>query len=85
MHVTHRFTPGMWLAANANFYTGGRTTVGGQQNIDLQRNSRIGADLFQGPQTPPVSARLDQPGRGNMTIGAAFNAVAVGYNFAWLQ
>ena len=33
----------MWLAADANYYTGGRTTIGGRQNLDLQRNSRIGA------------------------------------------
>ena len=33
----------MWLAADANYFTGGRTTIGGKQNLDLQRNSRMGA------------------------------------------
>ena len=33
----------MWLAADANYFTGGQTTIGGKQNLDLQRNSRIGA------------------------------------------
>jgi hypothetical protein len=84
VHVTHRFTPGMWLAANANFYTGGRTTVGGQQNIDLQRNSRIGA-TFSKALTRRQSVRVSISRGAYTTIGAAFNAVAVGYNFAWLQ
>ena len=43
VHVTYKFTRTMWLAADANYFTGGRTTIGGKQNLDLQRNSRIGA------------------------------------------
>ena len=84
VHVTHRFTPGMWLAANANFYTGGRTTVGGQQNLDLQKNSRIGV-TFSKALTRRQSMRVSISRGAYTTIGAAFNAVAVGYNFAWLQ
>ena len=43
VHLTYRFKRATWLAADANFYTGGRTTIDGRQNLDLQRNSRIGA------------------------------------------
>ena len=42
-HVTFRFKRTMWLAADTNYFTGGRTTIDGKQNLDLQRNSRIGA------------------------------------------
>ena len=34
---------GRWLAADANYYTGEGPTINGRENIDLQRNSRIGA------------------------------------------
>ena len=43
VHLTYKFTRTMWLAADANYFTGGRTTIGGKQNLDLQRNSRVGA------------------------------------------
>ena len=83
-HLTHRFTPAMWLAANANFYTGGRTTVAGRQNLDLQKNSRIGA-TFSKALTRRQSFRVSFSRGAVTTIGADFNAIAVGYNFAWLQ
>ena len=41
--MTYKFKRTMWLAADANYFTGGRTTIGGKQNLDLQRNSRVGA------------------------------------------
>jgi hypothetical protein len=84
IHVTHRFSPGTWLGANANFYTGGQTTVGGVENLDLQRNSRIGA-TFSKALTRRQSLRLSVSRGAYTTIGADFNAVAVGYNFAWVQ
>ncbi|MDA1373065.1 MAG: transporter [Proteobacteria bacterium] len=43
VHLIHILTPAVWLALDANYYTGGRTTVGGVEGSDLQRNSRIGA------------------------------------------
>jgi hypothetical protein len=44
-HLIRRFRPGFWAALDLNFYTGGRTTVGGVQGEDLQRNGRIGATV----------------------------------------
>lgn len=83
-HVTHKFTRTTWLAANANFYTGGRTTIGEKQNLDLQRNSRIGATFssaFKGHHAIRVAVS-----RGAYTtIGADFTSIAVGYNYAWVR
>jgi len=45
VHVVKRFKPGFWASLDANFYTGGRTTVGGELNADLQRNSRFGGTV----------------------------------------
>ena len=45
LHLVRRFRPGFWASLNANFYGGGRTTVDGVENSDLQRNSRLGATL----------------------------------------
>jgi hypothetical protein len=82
IHVGYRFQPGLWLAGDVNFYFGGRTTVDGVANLDLQKNSRVGATL---------SWTLDRRqafrfavSRGAITnIGADFTSIVVGYNLAW--
>jgi hypothetical protein len=44
-HVVRRFKPGFWASLDANFYTGGQSTIGGEQQADLQRNSRFGGTV----------------------------------------
>ena len=83
-HLTYKFRQNMWLAADANFYRGGQTTIGGKQNLDLQRNSRIGATFSKG-LTPRQAIRVSVSEGAFTTIGAAFTSLAVGYNFAWLR
>jgi hypothetical protein len=74
----------MWLAANANFYTGGRTTIGGKQNLDLQRNSRLGA-TFSSALKRGHAIRLAVSQGAYTTIGADFTSIAVSYNYAWVR
>lgn len=83
-HVTHRFTPGMWLSANANFYAGGRTTVDGAHNLDLQRNSRVGA-TFSRALNRRHAIRASVSRGAYTTIGADFTSIAVAYNYAWVR
>ena len=45
MHLVRRFQPGFWASLDANFFTGGRQTIGGQRLGDVLRNSRLGATL----------------------------------------
>lgn len=84
VHVTHKFTRTTWLAANANFYTGGRTTIGGNRNLDLQRNSRIGA-TFSTALKRRHAIRLAVSRGAFTTIGADFTSIAIGYNYAWAR
>jgi hypothetical protein len=44
-HLIRRLRPGFWASLEANFYTGGDQTIGRNQLIDLQKNSRIGETL----------------------------------------
>ena len=62
-HLTYKFQRTMWLAADANYFTGGRTTIGGRQNLDLQRNSRIGATFSTGAQSPERHSHVGEPRR----------------------
>jgi hypothetical protein len=81
-HLTYKFTRNMWLAADANFFTGGRTTIGGRRNFDLQRNSRVGA-TFSKALDRHHSVRMSISRGAYTTIGADFVSVAAGYNYAW--
>ena len=84
VHATYRFTRSRWLAADANYYTGGRTTIDGKQNLDLQRNSRIGA-TFSSAVGRGQAIRLSVSRGAFTTIGANFTSVGASYSYAWLQ
>ena len=83
-HLTYRFSRQMWLAADTNFFTGGRTTIGGKENLDLQRNSRLGA-TFSWALDHHNAIRMSVSRGAYTTIGADFNAVSFGYNYAWVR
>ncbi len=44
-HLIHRFKPGLWASLDVTYYRGGRSTIGGRDLDDLQRDSKIGATL----------------------------------------
>jgi hypothetical protein len=84
VHLTFKFKRSMWLAADANYYTGGQTTIGGRQNLDLQRNSRTGA-TYSPALGRHQAIRMSVSRGAYTTIGAAFTSIAVGYNYAWTR
>ena len=84
VHVTYKFTRSMWLAGDANYFTGGQTTIGGKQNLDLQRNSRIGV-TFSSAIGRGQAIRMSVSRGAYTTIGADFTSIGVGYNYAWAR
>jgi len=44
-HLVRRFKPGFWASLDANYFTGGRQTIGGNELGDVQNNSRIGVTV----------------------------------------
>ena len=44
-HLIRRFRPGFWASLDANYFVGGRQTIGGDELVDVQHNSRVGAML----------------------------------------
>jgi hypothetical protein len=83
-HVTFKFKRTMWLAGDANYFTGGRTTIGGKQNLDLQRNSRIGA-TFSSALDRHQAVRVSVSRGAYTTIGADFTSIGASYNYAWTR
>ena len=45
VHLVRRFRPGFWASLEANFFRGGRQTIGDNQLADVQRNSRVGGTV----------------------------------------
>jgi len=45
LHLIYEFRGGAWLAFNANYYTGGRSSVNGVAQNDELDNSRFGVTL----------------------------------------
>ncbi len=81
-HLVKRIRPGFWMSLDANFYVGGRTTIGGQERGDFQRNSRAGATLLL-----PISGRHAL--RGSFSTGAVtksggdFQIFSLSYLYGW--
>jgi hypothetical protein len=44
-HVIYGFKSGIWASLDATYFTGGRTTVNGVLNSDLEQNWRVGGTL----------------------------------------
>ena len=84
VHLTYKFKRTMWLAGNANYYTGGQTTIAGRENFDLQHNSRVGA-TFSTAISRGHAIRMAVSRGAYTTIGANFTAIAFGYNYAWVR
>jgi hypothetical protein len=81
-HVSYNFSNGIWLALDANFFTGGRSTVGGVENADLQRSSRVGMTLSL-PLAGPHSLKLAAESGAYTSIGADFDRLSVAYQYRW--
>lgn len=81
-HVSYTFRPRLWLAADATYYTGGRTTVGGVMNADFQKNSRVGLTLAV-PVGRRQSVKLSWAKGATTRIGGDFQTLAVAWQYLW--
>ena len=72
------FRPGLWASANINYYTGGRTNVGGLFKQDFQANSRAGATLSV-PLSRLSSVRVAVSKGAYTTIGADFLGLSASF------
>jgi hypothetical protein len=82
LHLVRRFKPGFWAALDLNFFTGGRSTVGGKLSADLQRNSRIGGTLVY-----PFAGRHALKAGFSMGVatesGGDFKSFLLSYQLLW--
>jgi hypothetical protein len=81
-HLIYNFTKGIWGALDANYYTGGRTTMDNKTADNLQQNWRVGATLAF-PITRQNSIKL----YGNTGIysrtGSNYDIVGIAWQYRW--
>jgi len=82
IHLVKRIRPGFWASLDANFYVGGRTSVGENEQANLQRNSRVGATVVF-----PIKGRHAL--RGSFSTGAVtesggdYEMLILSYLYVW--
>ncbi len=81
-HISYNVTPRLWAAFDANFYTGGRTSVNGVYSADLQRNSRWGGTISI-PLAKRQALKFTGSSGAVTNIGADFISVGVAYQYLW--
>jgi hypothetical protein len=82
VHVMYNFGHGVWAALSGTCDYGGRTTIDGGQNDDLQNNSRIGATLSL-PVNRNNSIKLYASSSVHTTAGSDFNLVGIVWQYRW--
>jgi hypothetical protein len=83
-HVSYTFRPGLWLAADATYYAGGRTTVNGVQKDDRQENTRVGL-TFSLPIAKGHSLKLNWSEGVTERIGTNFTTFGATWQYSWFD
>jgi len=81
-HVIYGFRSGVWGALDANYFAGGRTTVDGTLNNDLQQNWRVGATLAF-PVNVRNSIKLYGSSGVSARTGNSFDLFGIAWQYRW--
>jgi hypothetical protein len=81
-HLIYSIGPGVWMALDANYYTGGRITRDGKVADNLQQNWRVGGTL-----SFPVNRQNSVKIFGNTGVfsrtGSFFDTVGIAWQYRW--
>jgi hypothetical protein len=82
LHTTYSIGRGIWVAVSGTYDYGGRTTVGGVQNPDLQNNSRAGLTLAF-PVNRNNSVKLYGNTGIHTSIGSDYDLIGIIWQYRW--
>ncbi len=81
-HLIYNFRPGIWAAFDANYYTGGRTTMDGIESDNMQQSWRVGGTL-----AIPLSKQMSLKFNGSTSVfsrtGSSFDIMGVAWQYRW--
>jgi hypothetical protein len=81
-HLVYTFRSGVWGSLDATFYTGGRSSVDGVGDNDLQRNWRLGATLAL-PIDRRNSVKLYASNGVSARTGNSYDLVGAAFQHRW--
>jgi len=81
-HVVYAFKRGVWFALDATRYTGGRSTVNGVENSDLQQNTRLGGTLAV-PVNKRNSIKFYASNGVSVRTGTNFKTFGAAWQYRW--
>ncbi len=81
-HITYHFKRGTWLSVGGTYYTGGRTTVDGAHNNDLQSNTRMGATFSVNINKDNAIQIYGSTGTSTR-YGSDFNTIGILWKYTW--
>jgi hypothetical protein len=82
-HFGYYFKPFLWASFDANFWSGGRSSINGADKSDTQRNSRMGATVSI-PIRKHQSLKFSYSGGAYITIGGAYKSLSAAWQYSWL-
>jgi hypothetical protein len=81
-HAIYSFTRGIWGALDATYFNGGRTTLNGRLNSDLQQNWRFGGTLAF-PVDAQNSIKLYASSGVSARTGNNFDLLGAAWQYRW--
>ncbi|HQQ78505.1 MAG TPA: transporter [Thermoanaerobaculia bacterium] len=84
VHVGYTVRPGLWVAADATYYAGGKTYTNDVPGDTRQANTRAGLTASV-PVARGHSVKLSASRGVDSRIGSRFNAYGLAYQYLWLS
>ena len=81
-HLIYGFRSGIWVSVDGTYFAGGRTTVDGVLNNDLQQNWRVGATLAL-PVDRSNSIKFYASSGVSARTGNNYDLIGVAWQYRW--
>jgi hypothetical protein len=81
-HLVYGFRSGIWASVDATYFAGGRTTLNGDQNNDLQQNWRFGGTVAV-PVDRANSVKFYLSTGLSARTGNEYDLVGVAWQYRW--
>jgi hypothetical protein len=81
-HLVYGFRSGIWVSVDATYFAGGRTTLNGDQNNDLQQNWRFGGTVAV-PVDRASSVKFYLSTGLSARTGNEYDLVGVAWQYRW--
>jgi hypothetical protein len=81
-HIGYYVRPGLWASVDANFWSGGQTSVNGIAKPDSQRESRVGTTISV-PLSRHNSLKFSYSHGAYRRVGGNFQTLSVAWQYSW--